>query len=81
MIALKFAYDIGLRLIELDVGCPELLGLIHKGSPCYVPIGGLVDDICHWNSCFQFLSFSVVRKDCNKLSFPSFGYRGFVLKF
>ena len=68
LVALKFAYDIGLRLIELDVGCTELLGLLHKGSPCYAPMGVLVDDICFWISCFKFLSFSVIRKDCNKAS-------------
>jgi hypothetical protein len=55
LIALQFAYDIGLRHMEINVGCQEqLLGLINEGSPCYAPMGVLVDDICHWFSLFQF---------------------------
>ena len=26
----------------------------------------MVDDICRWHSLFQFLSFSFIRKGCNK---------------
>lgn len=54
LIALQFAHDIGLRHMEIDVGCQELLGLINKGSPCYAPIGVLVDDICHYFRCSNF---------------------------
>ena len=66
LIALQFAYDAGLRNLEVDVGCQELLGLISMGSPCFASMGVLVDDICHWHLFFEFLSFSFIKKDCNK---------------
>ncbi len=48
------------------MGCQELLGLISKGSPCFASMGVLIDDICHWHLSFEFLSFSFIKKDCNK---------------
>jgi hypothetical protein len=45
LMALQFAYEIGLRHLEVDVGCQELLGLISMGSPCFAPLGVMVDDM------------------------------------
>ena len=40
--------------------------LINVGSPCLATIGVLIEDICSWFHLFQFLRFSLIRKDCNK---------------
>ncbi len=66
LIALQFAFDIGLRLLEVDVRCQELLGLLNHGSPYYAPMGVLVEDICSWCCFFHVLSFSFIKIDCNK---------------
>lgn len=57
LIALQFAFDTGLRLLEVDVRCQALLGLLNHGSPCYAPMGILVEDICSWCCFFHVLSF------------------------
>ena len=66
--ALEFAYDVGFRSLEVDLGNKELLGLINKAfsAPCLAPIGVVVDDICALTHRFQFISFSFILKDCNK---------------
>uniref|UniRef100_A0A2N9F2E6 Enoyl reductase (ER) domain-containing protein n=1 Tax=Fagus sylvatica TaxID=28930 RepID=A0A2N9F2E6_FAGSY len=69
LIALQFAYDAGLRNLEADVGCQELLGLISRGPPCLASMGVLIDDICLWHLSFDFLSFSFIRKECNKAAY------------
>ncbi len=69
LMALQFAYDVGLRALEVDVGCQELLGLISRGSPCFASMGVLIDDICLWHLSFDFLSFSFIRKECNKAAY------------
>ena len=69
LMALQFAYDVGLWILEVDVGCQELLGLISKGSPCFASMGVLIDDICLWHLSFDFLSFSFIRKECNKAAY------------
>jgi hypothetical protein len=67
--ALHFAFDVGFRRLEVELGNKKLLGLIQKAfsSPCLAPIGVVVDDICSLNQKFRFLSFSFILKDCNKV--------------
>jgi hypothetical protein len=48
------------------MGNQELLSLIHMASPCLASIGVIVEGISSWFHMFQFLSFSFLRKDCNK---------------
>jgi hypothetical protein len=66
--ALEFAFAVGFRRLEVELGHKELLGLITKiaTSPCLSSIGVVVDDICGWVHMFQFLSFSFIKNDCNK---------------
>uniref|UniRef100_A0A2N9H5H6 CCHC-type domain-containing protein n=1 Tax=Fagus sylvatica TaxID=28930 RepID=A0A2N9H5H6_FAGSY len=66
LMALQFAYDVGLRALEVDVGCQELLGLISRGSPCFASMRVLIDDICLWHLSFDFLSFSFIEKSVTK---------------
>ena len=42
--AVQFAYDIviGLRRLEIEVGCKELVGLLQMKGPCMGPAGVLV---------------------------------------
>ena len=46
--ALHFAFDIGLRSLEVDVENKELLCLIQFTSPCLASICNLVEDICYF---------------------------------
>uniref|UniRef100_A0A2N9E4N8 Reverse transcriptase zinc-binding domain-containing protein n=1 Tax=Fagus sylvatica TaxID=28930 RepID=A0A2N9E4N8_FAGSY len=66
--ALVFAFHIGLRRLEVEMGNMELLGLLNLSSPCLAPIGVLVEDISSWAHKFQFLRFSFIKKECNKAS-------------
>ena len=64
--ALQFAYSVGLRRIEFEVGNKELLRLIQSGPPCLASIGVLIEDIWSWVPLFHSLSFNFVSIDCNK---------------
>jgi hypothetical protein len=46
----EFAFAVGFRRLEVDVGHKELLGLITKTTtaPCFSSIGVIVDDISEW---------------------------------
>uniref|UniRef100_A0A2N9HU49 CCHC-type domain-containing protein n=1 Tax=Fagus sylvatica TaxID=28930 RepID=A0A2N9HU49_FAGSY len=66
LLALEFAFHIGLRRLEVDVGNKELLGLLTKSGPCLASVGVVVDDIHSWQQVFPFLSFSFLKNDCNK---------------
>jgi hypothetical protein len=68
-IAIQFAFDIGLRHLEVEVGCSDLIALILKGPPCGASCGVLVDDICWWVPRFNVLNFSFISKVCNKAAF------------
>ena len=48
--AVEFAFAIGFRRLEVDLGHKELLSLITKTTtaPCFSSIGVVVDDICEW---------------------------------
>jgi hypothetical protein len=37
--ALQFAFDIGIRRVEFEVGCYELVGLLQSNGPCLASIG------------------------------------------
>uniref|UniRef100_A0A2N9IE72 Reverse transcriptase zinc-binding domain-containing protein n=1 Tax=Fagus sylvatica TaxID=28930 RepID=A0A2N9IE72_FAGSY len=64
--ALQFAFDIGIRRVEFEVGCYELVGLLQSNGPCLASIGTLVDDIATWKTYFEFLNFSFIKTICNK---------------
>jgi hypothetical protein len=66
LLALEFAFHIGLRRLEVVVGNKELLGLLTKSGPCLASVGVVVDDIHSWQQVFPFLSFSFLKNDCNK---------------
>jgi hypothetical protein len=66
LVALKFAYDVGLRFLLVEVENQELCSLIQAGSPCFDPIGVIVDDICSWIPLFSSICFGVSKKICNK---------------
>ena len=66
LVALKFAYDVGLRFLLVEVVNQELCSLIQAGSPCFDPIGVIVDDICFWIPLFSSICFGVSKKICNK---------------
>ena len=64
--ALKFAFDMGLRCIDLEMESKELLGLLKGPGPCLAVVGNLVGDILSVQKSFMFLKFSFVSKICNK---------------
>ena len=66
LLALEFAFSIGLRGLEVDVGNNELYGLLQKPGPCLAHMGVLIDDIRDWAHEFHFLSFSFIKNVCNK---------------
>uniref|UniRef100_A0A2N9F4S3 RNase H type-1 domain-containing protein n=1 Tax=Fagus sylvatica TaxID=28930 RepID=A0A2N9F4S3_FAGSY len=66
MLALDFAFNIGLRRLEVDVGNQELLGLVNKSGPCLASVGVVIDDIQRWNQVFPFLSYSFIKNNSNK---------------
>ena len=68
LLALDFAFNIGLRSLEVDVGNKKLHGLLQKPGPCFAHMGVLVDDIHSWTHEFHFLSFSFIKNVCNKVA-------------
>ena len=64
--AINFAYDIGIRRLEVDLTNKELWGMLTSCGPCMAPIGTLVEDISAWKDLFYSLSFSVIKNVCNK---------------
>ena len=69
LLALEFAFSIGMRRLEVDVGNQELLGLVSLASPSLAPIGVLVDDIRNWFPSFHFIRFSFISKNCNQATY------------
>ena len=61
--AIQFAFVIGIRCVEMELGCYELVDLLQSNGPCLAPIGNLVDDILAWKDSFEFLNFSLVQSD------------------
>ncbi len=66
LMALEFAFSIGLRSLEVDIGNNELYGLLQKSGPCLAHMGVLIDDIHSWTHEFHFMSFSFIKNVCNK---------------
>ena len=64
--ALQFAFDIGIKRVEFEVGCYELVGLLQSNGPCLPSIGTLVDDIVTWKTYFEFVNFSFIKTIYNK---------------
>jgi hypothetical protein len=64
--AINFAYDIGIRRVEVDLTNKELWGMLTSCGPCMAPIGTLVEDISAWKDLFYSLSFSFIKNVCNK---------------
>jgi hypothetical protein len=50
----------------MELGCYELVDLLHSNGPCLAPIGNLVDDILAWKVSFEFLNFSLIKNVYNK---------------
>ena len=73
--AIKFAFDVGLPRIDMDIGCKELLAFLLSQDICLASVGTTVDDILFMKRYFLSVKFSFVSSNCNKL----FGYRGCVL--
>ena len=66
--ALKFAYDVGLRRLEVDLACKELVSMLNSDDICLVPTGTLVEDISFFCQRFPFCSFVFVKSICNKVA-------------
>ena len=64
--AVNFAFDVGLRRVEVDISYNELYHLLQSVGPCLAPIGTLVDDILLVKSSFSVCNFSLVNSSCNK---------------
>jgi hypothetical protein len=64
--AVKFAFQMGFRSLEVDVSYNELYYLLQTDGPCLASIGSLVDDILQIrNSCIA-CKFSLIKSSCNK---------------
>ena len=57
LLALDFAFSIGLQGLEVDVGNKEMHGLLQKLGPCLAQMGVLVDDIHSWTHEFHFFFY------------------------
>uniref|UniRef100_A0A2N9H705 Reverse transcriptase zinc-binding domain-containing protein n=1 Tax=Fagus sylvatica TaxID=28930 RepID=A0A2N9H705_FAGSY len=65
---LQFAFDVGLRCIDLEMESKELLCLLKAPRPCLAAVGNLVEDILLIKKSFTLLKFSFVSKSCNKIA-------------
>ena len=61
-----FAYDVGLRRLEVDLECKELVLILNSDDICLAPIGNLVEDILVFCQRFPCCSFVFVKSICNK---------------
>ena len=57
-----------IQQLEVEVGCKELVILLHAKGPCLSPVGVLIEDILHWTTAFHFLQFSFIKNSCNKVA-------------
>ena len=48
-------------MMEFEVGCYELVGLLQSNGPCLASIGTLVDVIATWKTSFKLLKFSFIK--------------------
>uniref|UniRef100_A0A2N9F838 RNase H type-1 domain-containing protein n=1 Tax=Fagus sylvatica TaxID=28930 RepID=A0A2N9F838_FAGSY len=66
--ALQFAYEVGLRRLEVDLVCKDLCSILKSDSTCFAPNGNLLDDIsvscqrCGWKTALLvlFLMYSLI---------------------
>ena len=63
---LQFAFDMGLRCIDLEMESKELLCFLKAPGPCLAAVGNLVENILLVQKSFTFMKFSFVSKSCNK---------------
>ncbi len=64
--AIKFAFDVGLPRIDMDIGCKELLAFLLSEDICLASVGITVDDILFMKRYFLSVKFSFVSSNCNK---------------
>ncbi len=72
--AVKFAFDVGFRSLDVDMSYSELYHLLQSEDPCLAFIGSLVDDILLIKNSCNDCKFSLIKSSCNKASF-SLDYR------
>ena len=68
LVALRFAKDVGVTCLEVDICYKELFGLIQNGSPCLASNGDVIDDICCWFSSFHLINHTFIPTSCNRAS-------------
>jgi hypothetical protein len=67
--ALQFAYEVGLRRLEVDLVCKNLCSILKSDTKCFAPNGNLFDDISVSCQRFSFCSFAFVKSICNKAAY------------
>ena len=64
--AVQFAFDVGLRHLDIELSFHHLLSLLNSDGSCLAPVGTLVDDILCIKQLFHFCQFSFAKNLCNK---------------
>ena len=64
--AVKFAFDVGFRTMDVDISYNELYHLLQSDGPVLASIGTLVDDILLFKNSCSVCNFSLVKSLCNK---------------
>ena len=66
LLAVKFAFDVGFRSLEVDLSFSELFHLLQSEGPCFASIGNIVDDILMFRNSCNACKFSIIKSSCNK---------------
>ena len=64
--AVKFAFHVGFRSLDVDMSYNELYYLLQSDGPCLAPIGALVDDILQIRNACIGCKFSLIKSFYNK---------------
>ena len=64
--ALQFAYEVGLRRLEVDLVCKDLFSMLNSDTACFAPNGNLIGDISLSCQRVPFCLFSFVKSMRNK---------------
>uniref|UniRef100_A0A2N9FI47 CCHC-type domain-containing protein n=1 Tax=Fagus sylvatica TaxID=28930 RepID=A0A2N9FI47_FAGSY len=64
--AVKFAFHVGFRSLDVDMSYNELYYLLQSDGPCLASIGALVDDILQIRNACIGCKFSLIKSSCNK---------------